>query len=131
MICFVKFIIPGIQKVFFPLWFTVVAGSHHQIPVYIFFYHILGRIKGVLALSNVLNDRSAYSGLFFYFPKSRFFVFFASFYCSLRQDPALIFVLVILIQTRIFPRNITTPPQLVASIIAIPPGFGVNLNNWF
>ncbi len=67
MICFVKFVIPGIQKVFFPLWFTVVAVSHHQIPVYIFFYHILGRIKGVLALSNVLNDRSAYSGLFFYF----------------------------------------------------------------
>ena len=103
MICFVKFVIPGIQKVFFPLWFTVVAVSHHQIPVYIFFYHILGRIKGVLALSNVLDDRSAYSGLFFYFPKSRFFVFFASFYCSLRQDPALIFVLVILIQDQDLP----------------------------
>ena len=106
MICFVKFIIPGIQKVFFPLWFTVVAVSHHQIPVYIFFYHILGRIKGVLALSNVLNDRSAYSGLFFYFPKSRFFVFFASFYCSPlgRTQPSYLSCN-FLYRTRIFPRN--------------------------
>ena len=42
---FIKFIVPGVQKVFFPLWFAVIAVGHHQIPVDVLFHHVLWGIE--------------------------------------------------------------------------------------
>ena len=80
---FIKFVISGIDKIFLPLWFTVIAVSHHQIPVHIFFHHILWRIERILALTDVFYDGGRYTCLLFYLPECRFFIIFTRFYSSL------------------------------------------------
>ena len=103
MVCLVELIIAGIQKVLFPLWFAVIAVCHHQIPVYTSFsttswvylkeYWLLPiyLIMDALTVSSFTSRRAVS------------FILFASFYCSLRQNPSLILVLVILIKDEDFP----------------------------
>ena len=53
---FVKFVIAGIDEVFFALRLAVIAVRHHQIPVHGLFDGILRGVEGVLAFANVLDD---------------------------------------------------------------------------
>ena len=53
MVGLIKLVVPRIHKILLALWFTVVAVRHHQVPVDVFLHHILGSVKGVLALSNI------------------------------------------------------------------------------
>ena len=100
MVRLIKLVIAGIYKMLFPLWFTVIAVSHHQVPVNILLHHILRCIKGIGAFSDILDNGSTDAGFFFYFPKSRLLVLFSCFYSSLWQNPALILVLVILVENQ-------------------------------
>ena len=49
-------IISGIHKIFFTLWFAVVAVRHHKIPVHFFFFLDVPAVKGVFTLSHVFYD---------------------------------------------------------------------------
>ena len=56
MVGFVKFVVAGIDEVFFALRLAVIAVRHHQIPVHGLFDGILRGVEGVLAFANVLDD---------------------------------------------------------------------------
>lgn len=64
MIRFMVLIVAGIFKIFFFLRLGVIAVSHHQIPMHLFYNNIMCRIKSILALSYILYCRSLYSCLF-------------------------------------------------------------------
>ena len=53
-------------------------------------------------------------------------------YGSFGKNPAFVFVPVVFVKNEYFPRNITTPPQLVASIICNPscPGVCMEVDSW-
>ena len=102
MVRLVIFVISGIHKIFFPLWLAVIAVRHHQIPVYILVNDIIRGVKRIVAFSNVFDNLSAHAGFFFHFPKCSFIVLFTLFNCSLRQNPAFVFIPVILIQQQDF-----------------------------
>ena len=88
MVGFVKFVISGIQKVLFPLWFAVIAVGHHQIPMYILFHNILWGIEGILAFSDIFDDGCADPGFFLDLSQRRFLIFLSSFYGSFGKNPA-------------------------------------------
>ena len=56
---FVKFVVAGIDEVFFALRLAVVAVRHHQIPVHGLFDGILRGVEGVLALPMYLMMEAA------------------------------------------------------------------------
>ena len=66
---FVKFVVAGINEVFFALRLAVVAVRHHQIPVHGLFDGILRGVEGVLAFANVLDDGGGDASLLMNLPE--------------------------------------------------------------
>ena len=102
MVRLIIFVVSGIHEIFFSLRPAVIAVRHHQIPVDVLFYRVLGRIKGILTFSDVLDDRGGDSRLFLHLSERCFLKFLSRFYGSLRQDPSFILVPVIFIQNQDF-----------------------------
>ena len=98
MISLVVFVVTGIHKILFALRFTVITVSHHQVPVYLFFYSIFGNCKCILALSNIFYDRGIYASLLSHFSCSSILILLTCFYRSLRLHPAFIFLTLIFIK---------------------------------
>ena len=98
MVGFVKFVVAGIDEVFFALRLTVVAVRHHQIPVHGLFDGILRGVEGVLAFTNVLDDGGGDASLLMNLPEGGLLEVFARFYGSFGKNPAFVFVFDILIE---------------------------------
>ncbi len=93
---FVKFVVAGIDEVFFALRLAVIAVRHHQIPVHGLFDGILRGVEGVLAFANVLDDGGGDASLLMNLPEGGLLEVFARFYGSFGKNPAFVFVPVVL-----------------------------------
>ena len=67
MIDLMKLIVSGIYKIFLSLGFAMIIISYHEIPVYLFHYHILRNGEIILALTDIFHDRGPNTCFFHYF----------------------------------------------------------------
>ena len=113
-----KFIKTGIHKIF-----LLSAAWNNSCPpssdtsVHPVTTTSMGGIKSILTLSHIFDNRSSRTGFLSHFPQCGLFILFSLLYCSFWKHPSFIPILIFLYKRRIFPRKITTPPQLVASIM--------------
>ena len=68
--------------------------------MHILLHHILRGVERVRTLSDILDNGSADTRFFLYFPKCRLLILFSCFHSALRQNPALILILVILVENQ-------------------------------
>ena len=98
MVSFMELVKTGVYKVFISLRPAVITVGGHEIPIDILFHSIFRHTKTILAFSYIFDDIRDYTCLLIHFTQCRVLIVFAFFYCTLRQNPALIFVLIGFVQ---------------------------------
>ena len=119
MVCFMIFVKAGIHKILFSLGLAVIAVRSHQIPVDFLLHHIFRYGKRILASADIIYNVCLGTAFLQHFPECGLLMGLpASTVPFGNTQPSYLF-LMFLYSSRIFPRKITTPPQLVASIMIL------------
>ena len=96
-------VIAGIHKILFPLGLAVVTARAHEIPVDALLDDLCLSIESILTLSDIFDDLCPDARLLMHFAERSHFMCFTGFHGSLRKDPSLVAVSVILVKKKNFP----------------------------
>ena len=103
MVCFMIFVKAGIHKILFSLGLAVIAVRSHQIPVDFLLHHIFRYGKRILASADIIYNVCLGTAFLQHFPECGLLMGLPGFDGTLRQYPAFIFILNVLIQQQDLP----------------------------